>query len=475
MPILSPGDGLHGLSPAKIQLADRSPRGHPNQMTSPNMSTGMFSDDHFLLHSLDGNMYDHASGTGHIDHDLGNHHLQTDFALDNLDFIVPDDLGEESRAFPPLNYPQNTPSLMAHGHASIVRNLLPGAIQSPILPGQNQKSYNQEHLYHKQRQQRQQALISSLAQNPPKHIHPDAVFTPLVSPAGTPLDLQINSNGQSKALLRDFEPLTSPALKAQPKGVLQSLPSSERIRPLSTINDDYTSGNSTKRKTPHLTPNLQAHTASKHSKSPVATKVPQPFESLPEASFDGLGALAKSTETTPMLPPQSKRVPIDNSSSSTPGSAGPSTMMGFTMNRLAEQQSGSYETPTNGKTSKPPRRLSRSSSQRSVDYSGKHYASSLSETSPLLEAQQDSGEYGISRNGKLPTKKTSHKLAEQGRRNRMNHAIQELSCLIPTTFHERAAVPSKATTVELAAEYISTLLKEIEDLKKPKRKIKQEQ
>lgn len=57
----------------------------------------------------------------------------------------------------------------------------------------------------------------------------------------------------------------------------------------------------------------------------------------------------------------------------------------------------------------------------------------------------------------------------------MNHAIQELSCLIPTTFHERAAVPSKATTVELAAEYISTLLKEIEDLKKPKRKIKQEE
>lgn len=472
LPLQSPNSGMGpGSSPAKFLLADKSPQPHTNLMTSPNPHNAMFSDDHFLLLSLDGQMY------GHDDH--GDGHVKSEF-LDNMDFIVPDDLGAESRAFPPLNFPQNTPSLAAHGRVGMMRNsslpgTTPGTVQLPILPGQNQTSYNQEHLYHKQRQQRQQALISLVGYGPPKHVRPDAVFTPLVSPAVTPLDQPINnSNGsQQMAPLREFEPLTSPALKATElhgilppalmKPGLLSIPSSERIRPLSTLGaDDYSTGSSAKRKTPHLTPNLLAHTTSKHSKSPLINKG---FENLPEASYD---SMVKSSESTPMLPPQSKRVPIDTGSSSTPGSAGPTslpgsvgpgTMMGFTMNRLAEQQSGNINDTPTGKGQKPLRRLSRSSSQRSVDYSGKPYGSSLSETSPMLDAQQDSG------NGKMPTKKTSHKLAEQGRRNRMNNAISELLLLIPSNLHERAQIPSKATTVELAAEYISVLLKEIEDLK----------
>lgn len=481
LPLQSPNSGMGpGSSPVKF-LLDKSPQPHTNLMTSPNPNNAMFSDDHFLLLSLDGQMYGH--GHGHGDgHDDGN--VKSEF-LDNMDFIVPDDLGAESRAFPPLNFPQNTPSLAAHGRVGIMRNAsLPGTVQLPILPGQNQTSYNQEHLYHKQRQQRQQALISLVGYAPPKHVRPDAVFTPLVSPAVTPLDQPINNSngGQQMVPLREFEPLTSPALKATElqgnlsssliKPGLLTIPSSERIRPLSTLGaDDYSSGSSAKRKTPHLTPNLQAHTNSKYSKSPLINKG---FENLPEASYDNM---AKSSESTPMLPPQSKRVPIETGSSSTPGSAGatslpgsgggvgPGTMMGFTMNRLAEQQSGSINDTPTSKGQKPLRRLSRSSSQRSVDYSGKPYGSSLSETSPMLDAQQDSGEFMALRNGKMPTKKTSHKLAEQGRRNRMNNAISELLLLIPSTLHERAQIPSKATTVELAAEYITVLLKEIEELR----------
>lgn len=482
LPLQSPDSGMGpGSSPAKFLLSDKSPQPHANLMTSPNPNNAMFSDDHFLLLSLDGQMYGH--GSGHDDrHDDGT--VKSEF-LDNMDFIVPDDLGAESRAFPPLNFPQNTPSLAAHGRVGIMRNAsLPGTIQLPILPGQNQTSYNQEHLFHKQRQQRHQALISLGGYAPPKHIRPDAVFTPLVSPAVTPLDQPLNNSnvgGQQMVPLREFEPLTSPALKATelhgnlPPSLIRpgllTISSSERIRPLSTLGaDDYSSGSSAKRKTPHLTPNLQAHTTSKHSKSPLINKG---FENLPEASYDNM---VKSSESTPMLPPQSKRVPIETGSSSTPGSVGPGshpgsagvgpgTMMGFTMNRLAEQQSkGINDTPT-GKGQKSLRRLSRSSSQRSVDYSGKPYGSSLSETSPMLEAQQDSGEYMGLRNGKMPTKKTSHKIAEQGRRNRMNNAITELLLLIPPALHETAQIPSKATTVELAAEYITVLLKEIEDLK----------
>ncbi|EGV64753.1 hypothetical protein CANTEDRAFT_134063 [Yamadazyma tenuis ATCC 10573] len=67
---------------------------------------------------------------------------------------------------------------------------------------------------------------------------------------------------------------------------------------------------------------------------------------------------------------------------------------------------------------------------------------------------------------KPSTKKASHKLAEQGRRNRMNVAVQSLGLLVPQKYHERVAIPSKATTVELASSYIKDLVREVEELKK---------
>lgn len=54
-------------------------------------------------------------------------------------------------------------------------------------------------------------------------------------------------------------------------------------------------------------------------------------------------------------------------------------------------------------------------------------------------------------------KKINHKLAEQGRRNRMNVAIQELDGLIPSSMKDASMVPSKATTVELSSKYIRIL------------------
>ncbi|RKP30522.1 hypothetical protein METBISCDRAFT_27340 [Metschnikowia bicuspidata] len=437
---------------------------HPVGLTtSPNQN--IFLDDQLLLQSIDGGLYHRRPSPGTNDTDKTPEHLQGDFNLDGMDLIMSGGLGKESLAFPPLNFPQNTPALVPDKTANLMRSAAPGAVLWPILPGQNQKSYNKEHLYHKQRQQRQQAQ-----QGKPKHILSDAVFTPLKSPAGTPLEM-----AQSMVQLREFEPLTSPALKAQPllhmlalvfaTGFSSILPS-ERVRTLSTLGtDDYTLGSSAKRKTPHLTPNLAAHnTQSAHggikAKLPMP-KVAQSYEKLPE-TVERLGAQAQSTETTPM-PPHGKCVAIDSSGAS---SAGPGPMMGFTMNRLAEQQSGAYDAVPPVVYAKPHLELSRSSSQRSVDYAGWSYVSSLSETSPLLEAQQDTIEYGVPHSGKMPTKKTSHKLAEKGRRNRMNQAIQELAQLIPPSLHERALIPSKATTVELASKYISMLLKEIEELRR---------
>ena len=92
----------------------------------------------------------------------------------------------------------------------------------------------------------------------------------------------------------------------------------------------------------------------------------------------------------------------------------------------------------------------------------------------------------------LTSKRTSHKIAEQGRRNRINTALQEIALLLPPTSpsifsngqaaavetrDERAAAMvsatstpqqqsnSKASTVEAAIEYIKSLQKEVKDYK----------
>ncbi|KAL8926350.1 MAG: hypothetical protein Q9172_001801 [Xanthocarpia lactea] len=93
----------------------------------------------------------------------------------------------------------------------------------------------------------------------------------------------------------------------------------------------------------------------------------------------------------------------------------------------------------------------------------------------------------------LTSKRTSHKLAEQGRRNRINTALQEIAALLPPTpngptpkdgmnglTNGKVTSPgasvmltgtaaqqsnSKASTVELAIDYIKTLQGELQDVK----------
>lgn len=87
----------------------------------------------------------------------------------------------------------------------------------------------------------------------------------------------------------------------------------------------------------------------------------------------------------------------------------------------------------------------------------------------------------------LTSKRTSHKIAEQGRRNRINSALMEMATLLPQVKKdpkEEAAeaerererekkgggggnVPnSKASTVELAIDYIKQLKREVEEANK---------
>ncbi|CAK4030621.1 Phosphorus acquisition-controlling [Lecanosticta acicola] len=111
----------------------------------------------------------------------------------------------------------------------------------------------------------------------------------------------------------------------------------------------------------------------------------------------------------------------------------------------------------------------------------------------LLEGNQLPGvHYPESLSTGLTSKRTSHKVAEQGRRNRINEALKEMQSLLPKAAtmqgakehsnsdgtpeapetqesKEEAAVKSnssKAATVESANEYIRRLQKENEDLQK---------
>lgn len=67
------------------------------------------------------------------------------------------------------------------------------------------------------------------------------------------------------------------------------------------------------------------------------------------------------------------------------------------------------------------------------------------------------GGNGSSDDGEL-SKKEVHKVAEQGRRNRLNTALTDLSSLLPPELKDSIPIPSKATTVELACAYIRQLL-----------------
>lgn len=77
----------------------------------------------------------------------------------------------------------------------------------------------------------------------------------------------------------------------------------------------------------------------------------------------------------------------------------------------------------------------------------------------------------------LTSKRTSHKIAEQGRRNRINNALAEIAALLPQNSGNRsdgsnsaavsaaATQASKASTVESAIEYIKELQKELSETK----------
>lgn len=441
--------------------------------------------EQYLLQQIEHNLYE--SGTTPGDGTSGNNGAASggrgadrgagangkyEFGIDNLNFVLPEDMAfeQQSTAYPPsAANVNNTPNIMANNMkkmSTVQSQDGPGMFMSPILPGQNEKSYNNQHFYHKH--QNEQGSDGQVMSHQPQsqHVRPDAVFTPLESPAVTPREAQVNSNKYpySQPAQTSFEPLTSPALNAQPSDKRRS---SSMFAPI----DDHAPH---KRRTPHGTPVLQANgnQTNRVKKSPsMKTRTSHvqksltnsPFEKLPDSGMD---LQKNSTETTPMLPPQSKKVDIPGTSN---GEV-PATLMGFTMGVLAEQQhdNSSGNSHQGTPSHEPSRGNSAYSSSKILPKS-----SSSSETSPILHLEKSSISYSSSATNltktksteKPATKKASHKLAEQGRRNRMNMAVHELTNLIPQVYHDEVSIPSKATTIELASRYIRDLIKENNEMR----------
>lgn len=110
-----------------------------------------------------------------------------------------------------------------------------------------------------------------------------------------------------------------------------------------------------------------------------------------------------------------------------------------------------------------------------VEEAASHLLATKSNYQRILEGNTVPGvSYPSELSTNLTSKRTSHKIAEQGRRNRINSALQEIATLLPrppkdsegegsdTKKDKNGVVPnSKASTVEMAIEYIKQLQQEV--------------
>ncbi|CDO93969.1 unnamed protein product [Kluyveromyces dobzhanskii CBS 2104] len=120
--------------------------------------------------------------------------------------------------------------------------------------------------------------------------------------------------------------------------------------------------------------------------------------------------------------------------------------------------SSTSSTKSTGRTRSVPRR---SASLRGSSRSSQKAKSSSEDEGIDADAEQGNdpdAEEGDDDDDTAKKQKQVHKVAEQGRRNRLNNALKDLEALIPKELKDVAAIPSKATTVELAAQYIRQLL-----------------
>lgn len=281
---------------------------------------------------------------------------------------------------------------------------LPSQLHEPLVSSDSTPSgVNRQKHRHSQHSHRNNSISSNSGDN---LVRPEVVFTPLVSPAVTPLDSILKPSTSNNF----FSPLSSPALEAKSPKLLKKQSYDDK---------------KLKRRTPGNTPIVGPTIPGRITKqSPII----KPKRSSVTINYEDFQLPPESTNLIKTRSKSKSENSVSNSTPATP--ATPATLMNFKFNDQ-----------TNNSNSNSNSNNSNSNSSSTQDHM--NYDRRLSDDD---------------------LKKNSHKLAEQGRRNRMNQAIIELGTLIPDELNSTVAIPSKATTVELASVYIKALQNEIKRL-----------
>jgi len=246
-------------------------------------------------------------------------------------------------------------------------------------------------------------------------------------------------------------------------------------------------------------PNNRSTASRPGSQEPMDTEHIETFE-LPESANFSKQNLPSLDTRTPVLSTQ------DSSSAKTPGLMPlPSPVFTKPSTNASANQSPQLTSGSNSAARKTPQLAPRGGKKRSsissvhvspalrprispnikpllpggvsAEETASHLLATKSNYQRILEGNTVPGvSYPSELSTNLTSKRTSHKIAEQGRRNRINSALQEIATLLPQPAKEANAadaessekrdksggVPnSKASTVELAIEYIKQLQKEV--------------
>ncbi len=335
----------------------------------------------------------------------------------------------------------------------------------------------------------------NLSHYPNENFNIDVSFTPLISPAMTS-----NMNLTGPEIY--FSPLTSPALVPQLQPIqnskTQQVQDSTAFKtPRINPNNNYSSKRKSiyaakKANTPkpsksnNTTPILGPKQSNKVSKqSPLIRNKRSSIhsESLPDmelglpaqpvttsgiVNYNTIGSnnnnnVSNGDQSAPMTPAILMKIQRGKSNDRVHALIAPKIRKSSDKLRLYSSSSSS---PENNSSSVSNNNINNSNS--SSDNDNALLLASKSNYQHILEGKYTEVglSYPSSINYGITAKKTNHKLAEQGRRNRMNNAIIKLGEIIPSQIYTKAeVVPSKATTIELSIEYIQDLLNQVNRLK----------
>lgn len=165
------------------------------------------------------------------------------------------------------------------------------------------------------------------------------------------------------------------------------------------------------------------------------------------------GKVLRATES-PVIKPRQQQQSLPpvwnglkhNTNSSTPNKANEQQFSSVSNNSMNANTSILTQT-----TSEPLDESMKTSNPGSAELRPRHKTSNSSSSISLAGGNVSSDEGD-------QLKKAVHKVAEQGRRNRLNTALNDLNSLLPPELKESITIPSKATTVELACAYIRQLM-----------------